>query len=169
MTHGGQSRFIVGLFCLRNRRVPLLASAAANLLPVAHQVRDFSDALVSSVFTPHDGDDLIQQIYLDWVFFARVVYLDQRGSEPMHATLLSDVVRQGARDAYRLMFRSKLSINGPKNHANDGSLVRRVLHRLPTTCPVRLQRINVTRERHSSVIDSGVLGVLSAHQIDSSG
>src|SRR6516225_4107197 len=66
-------------------RPVVIALAAARLLPVAHQVRNFADALITSVFATHDGNDLVQQIYLDWLFFVRFIYLDQRCSEPMHA------------------------------------------------------------------------------------
>jgi hypothetical protein len=61
----------------------LTVSAAAHQLPAAHQVRNFSDALIWSLFAPDDGNDLIQQVYFDWVFCARLVHLDQRSSEPI--------------------------------------------------------------------------------------
>lgn len=61
----------------------LTVSAAAHQLPAAHQVRNFSDALIWSFFAPDDGNDLIQQVYFDWVFCARLVHLDQRSSEPI--------------------------------------------------------------------------------------
>src|ERR1700730_13864405 len=61
------------------------ASAAAHLLPAAHQLGNFSGTFIWSAFAPDDGNELIQQVYFDWVFSARLVYLDQRSSEPSKA------------------------------------------------------------------------------------
>jgi hypothetical protein len=64
------------------------ASAATHLSPVPHQIRNFLDTLiwsffVWSLFAPDNGNNLIQQVCLDWMFCARLVDLDQRSSEPI--------------------------------------------------------------------------------------
>jgi len=67
------------------RTLVVAASATAHLLPAAHQLGNFSGTFIWSTFAPDDGNELIQQVYFHWVFSARLVYLDQRSSEPIKA------------------------------------------------------------------------------------
>jgi hypothetical protein len=67
------------------RTLVVAASVAAHLLPAAHQLGNFSGTFIWSAFAPDDRNELIQQVCFDWVFNARLIYCDQRSSEPIKA------------------------------------------------------------------------------------